>query len=105
MNYDSPDNEKAHNAKSIYKYVAINSEESFNRLENMMRNRSLWFWPLTKQNDPNECKPVCYFGGSKNDKIKYFIEIINEEFPGKYTRESVLQKPRGPQKYPKYQPQ
>ena len=86
MTFVPPKEELAPEIGALYKYVPIDSSELLDRAISMIKDRSLWFWHVTDQNDENECKPKVFFGGDFRAKYKYFKNDLREAFPNKPSR-------------------
>lgn len=82
MIYQPPQNELASCGGKLYKYRAISDAEGLDQAVSMIRDRSLWFWHLTGQNDPKECKPKVFFGGDRQDIYRYFVNDLSTAYPG-----------------------
>lgn len=81
MVFQPPKKELASEIGSLYKYRKIDCPESFRQTSDMIKERSLWFWHVTGQNDENECKPKVTFDGTKKQKYEYFIDDFKQAYP------------------------
>lgn len=79
--YLPPEGELASCCGFLYKYRPARDDKEFNQIISMIERGSLWFWHLTGQNDPNECKPLVYFGGDKRSRFLYFKDDFARSFP------------------------
>jgi hypothetical protein len=99
MIFQPPHEDLASNIGAIYKYSEIICPEHLNRALTMIREGTLWFWHVTRQNDENECKPKVFFGEDRRARYKYFLEDFKQAYPQvdtKILKEKAKQAARNP---------
>jgi hypothetical protein len=81
LGYIPPEDRQAKNIGLLYRYRSADSDVSFRQVLEMIKNRSLWFWHLTGQNDKNECRPIPFFGGDRKAIYRYFKDDFRSAYP------------------------
>jgi len=99
MTFIPPKEDLASQIGVLYKYVKIDNARLLVRAKSMIKDKSLWFWHVTGQNDKNECKPFVFFGGDGRARYNYFKKDFKEAFPNhpsKYLEKQARKAARKP---------
>jgi hypothetical protein len=93
MPYQPSQEETASKLGVLFKYRPVKDLEQLGQVLSMIRNRSLWFWHLTGQNDGQECAPKVFFGGGSKAIYRFFVEDLRCAYP-KADLEKIKQQAR-----------
>ena len=65
----------------LHKYRSTSSLNELDQLLSMINKGSLWLYHLTGQNDERECTPICFFGGDRRHRYKFFKKDFKVTWP------------------------